>query len=51
VLWNVRPGSIIVLHDYGGRGVRTADALATILPGLKRRGFRVVTLSELMEGR
>jgi peptidoglycan/xylan/chitin deacetylase (PgdA/CDA1 family) len=49
VLWNVRPGSIIVLHDYGGRGERTASALATILPELNRRGFRVVTLSELLD--
>jgi peptidoglycan/xylan/chitin deacetylase (PgdA/CDA1 family) len=47
VLWNLRPGSIIVLHDHGGRGARTAVALATILPELQRRGFRVVTLSEL----
>jgi peptidoglycan/xylan/chitin deacetylase (PgdA/CDA1 family) len=50
VLWNVRPGSIIVLHDHGGRGLRTATALASILPELQRRGFRVVTLSELAGG-
>jgi peptidoglycan/xylan/chitin deacetylase (PgdA/CDA1 family) len=49
VLRNVRPGSIIVLHDYGARGERTASALATILPELHRRGFRVVTLSELLD--
>jgi peptidoglycan/xylan/chitin deacetylase (PgdA/CDA1 family) len=49
VLWNVRPGSIIVLHDYGARGERTATALATILPVLNRRGLRVVTLSELLD--
>jgi peptidoglycan/xylan/chitin deacetylase (PgdA/CDA1 family) len=48
VLWHVRPGSIIVLHDYGVRGERTALALATILPALKHRGLRVVTLSELL---
>ena len=48
VLRNVRPGSIIILHDYGARGERTASALATILPELNRRGFRVVTLSELL---
>jgi peptidoglycan/xylan/chitin deacetylase (PgdA/CDA1 family) len=47
VLWNVRPGSIIVLHDHGARGKRTASALATVLPELNRRGFRVVPLSEL----
>ena len=49
ILSNVRPGSIIVLHDYGARGERTASALATILPELNRRGFRVVTLSELLD--
>lgn len=47
ILWQVRPGSIIILHDHGGRGNRTAAVLATILPALKRRGFRIVTLSEL----
>ena len=50
VLWNVRPGSIIVLHDHGGRGLRTAAALAVILPELQRRGLRVVTVSELFAG-
>jgi peptidoglycan/xylan/chitin deacetylase (PgdA/CDA1 family) len=49
VLRNVRPGSIIVLHDCGARGERTATALATILPELSRRGLRVVTLSELLD--
>lgn len=48
VLWNAQPGSIIVLHDHGLRGERTVTALATILPELNRRGFRVVTLSELI---
>lgn len=49
VLWKVRPGSIIVLHDLGTRGERTAVALDTILPELIRRGYRVVTLSELVD--
>ncbi|WP_407900461.1 chitin deacetylase family protein [Scytonema sp. NUACC26] len=47
ILFNVRPGSIIVLHDGGSRGRRTALTLETILPELNRRGYRVVTLSEL----
>lgn len=50
VLWNVRPGSIIVLHDHGGRGLRTVAALAVILPELQRRGYRVVTVSEVLAG-
>jgi peptidoglycan/xylan/chitin deacetylase (PgdA/CDA1 family) len=47
VLWKIRPGSVIVLHDYDTRGQRTAKALEIILPELADRGYRVVTLSEL----
>jgi peptidoglycan/xylan/chitin deacetylase (PgdA/CDA1 family) len=47
VLRNARPGAIVILHDGGGRGRRTARALARVLPELRRRGFRVVSLSEL----
>lgn len=50
VLWRVKPGAIIVLHDNGGRGERTAETLSTILPELKEQGFRITTLSELVEG-
>jgi peptidoglycan/xylan/chitin deacetylase (PgdA/CDA1 family) len=48
LLRNVRPGAIIVLHDGGARGRRTARVLRRVLPELERRGFRVVTLSELV---
>jgi peptidoglycan/xylan/chitin deacetylase (PgdA/CDA1 family) len=47
ILRNVRPGAIIVLHDGGARGRRTVRVLRAVLPELQRRGFRVVTLSEL----
>lgn len=47
ILRNVRPGAIIVLHDGGPRGRRTARTLRTVLPELRRRGYRVVTLSEM----
>ncbi len=50
VLSNTRPGAVIALHDGGTRGQRTLAALERILPELARRGFRVVTLSELVEG-
>ncbi len=49
ILRNARPGAVIVLHDGGDRGRRTVDALSRILPTLDRRGFRVVTLSELAD--
>lgn len=44
----VRPGSIIVLHDRGPRGRRTAEALDRLLPALAARGYRVVTLTALV---
>jgi peptidoglycan-N-acetylglucosamine deacetylase len=47
ILRNVRPGSILVLHDGGTRGRRTARVLHAVLPELRRRGFRVVSVSEL----
>lgn len=47
ILGNVRPGAILVLHDGGARGRRTVRVLRSILPELRRRGFRVVALSEL----
>ncbi|QUY44596.1 polysaccharide deacetylase family protein [Acaryochloris marina] len=50
ILANVQPGSIIVLHDYGPEGawgLRTVQTLNQILPQLKQKGYRVVTLTEL----
>jgi peptidoglycan/xylan/chitin deacetylase (PgdA/CDA1 family) len=47
ILRNVKPGAIVVLHDGGSRGLRTVRILAEVLPELRRRGYRVVSLSEL----
>jgi peptidoglycan/xylan/chitin deacetylase (PgdA/CDA1 family) len=47
VLRNVRPGSIVVAHA-NGRGWHTAGALPIIVPRLRRRGYRFVTVSELL---
>jgi len=47
ILAHSRPGAIIILHDRGVRGERTADVLGEVLPALRARGYRVVTLSEL----
>jgi peptidoglycan/xylan/chitin deacetylase (PgdA/CDA1 family) len=48
ILRNVRPGAIIVLHDRGPRGWRTARTLRSVLPALRERGYQVVTLSQLV---
>ena len=42
-----RAGSIVVLHDRGDRGLRTAAVLDRVLPRLKQRGLHATTLSEL----
>ncbi|MFD7583199.1 polysaccharide deacetylase family protein [Kitasatospora sp. NPDC059817] len=44
VLKNVRPGSVILLHDGGGDRSQTAAALPTILSTLKARGYTFGTL-------
>ncbi len=49
ILWNATPGAVIVLHDRGLRGPRTAATLERVLPALRARGLAVVTLSELVE--
>lgn len=48
VLQNVVPGSIVVLHDGEERGPRTAEVLRSVLPTLKDRGYRIVTVSTLL---
>lgn len=47
ILRNLHAGGVIVLHDGGARGYRTARTLAAVLPRLRTRGARAVTLSEL----
>ena len=47
ILSNVRPGAVIVLHERGGRGRRTVESLRRVLPLIRRRGYRVLSLSEL----
>jgi peptidoglycan/xylan/chitin deacetylase (PgdA/CDA1 family) len=50
ILRNARPGAIIILHDGAARGRRTARVLGTVLPELRRRGYQVVSLTELVAG-
>jgi len=48
ILARVRPGSIVVLHPMYRSGQVTRDALPLILEGLKARGYRAITVSELL---
>jgi peptidoglycan/xylan/chitin deacetylase (PgdA/CDA1 family) len=50
VVRRTKPGSIVLLHD-GGRHPQTVEAIAATVEGLQRRGFRLVTMTELLGGR
>lgn len=47
VTGQARAGSIVVMHA-NGRGRHTAEALPGIIAGLRRRGFQLVTVSQLL---
>jgi peptidoglycan/xylan/chitin deacetylase (PgdA/CDA1 family) len=49
VIGSARPGSIVLMHD-GGHHPQTPLALPRIVEGLRERGFRLVTVSELLGG-
>lgn len=49
VLRQVRPGSIVVMHLVGpARTPATAPALRALIPELRKRGYRLVTLRTLL---
>ena len=48
VLREVRPGDVVILHDALGWRTRAPDVMRRVLPELERRGYRFVTLSELV---
>lgn len=48
VMNNVRDGDIILMHDIYGE---TRDASLTLIPQLRRRGYQMVTVSELAQYR
>lgn len=47
-LANVRPGAILVLHDGSSKRRKTIDVLEDVLPRISARGYRVLTVSELV---
>jgi peptidoglycan/xylan/chitin deacetylase (PgdA/CDA1 family) len=46
---NVRPGAILVLHDGSPTRRKSISILDEVLPRLTARGYRVVSVSELVE--
>ena len=49
ILKRVKSGSIALFHDLGGYRDTTVKTLEIVLPELARRGYRCVTVSELLE--
>lgn len=47
-LRGARPGAIILLHDAGGNRAETVVALAQIIRALHARGYRMVTVPQLL---
>ena len=48
VLAQVQPGSIIISHDGGGPRGETLAAYPHIIAALRARGYRIVTIPELL---
>jgi peptidoglycan/xylan/chitin deacetylase (PgdA/CDA1 family) len=48
VLERTRPGSIVLLHPWYASGEPTRQAIRPIVAGLRERGYRFVTISELL---
>lgn len=51
VLAQVQPGSILISHDGGGPRGQTLAAYPAIIAALRRRGFHIVTIPELLRFR
>ena len=49
VLEQVQPGSIIISHDGGGPRGETLAAYPHIIKALRARGYRIVTILELLD--
>jgi peptidoglycan/xylan/chitin deacetylase (PgdA/CDA1 family) len=48
VLAQVQPGSIIISHDGGGPRGQTLAAYPAIIAALRRRGYQIVTIPQLL---
>ena len=48
VLTNARNGGIVEMHNGGGPRQETIDALPTIITTLRKRGYRFVTITQML---
>jgi peptidoglycan/xylan/chitin deacetylase (PgdA/CDA1 family) len=49
VLRNVFPGAIIILHEGKANRQHTVEVLRLIIPELEKKGYEIVTLTDLLE--
>lgn len=49
VISQAKPGGIVLMHDGGGTRVQTVKALPQIIALLRERGYRFVTVPQLLE--
>ncbi|WP_313934909.1 polysaccharide deacetylase family protein [Nostoc sp. FACHB-280] len=49
VVKSAKPGGIVLMHDGGGNRSRTVKALPQIIADLKAKGYKFVTIPELLE--
>ena len=48
VLADVQPGAIVLMHDGGGDRTTTSAALPMIIKGLRKAGYKMVTVPQLL---
>jgi peptidoglycan-N-acetylglucosamine deacetylase len=48
-LAGAHPGAIILMHDAGGTRTQTVAALPGVITGLRARGYRLVTVPQLLK--
>ncbi len=49
VLKDAKPGAMVLMHDGGGDRTHTVKALPIIISELKKRGYKFVTVPELLD--
>lgn len=48
VLSRAKPGAIVIMH-MNGRGWHSAEALPSVIAGLRKKGYRFATVSEMLD--
>ena len=46
-LKHLTPGAIFLMHDGGGKHKKTAEALPEIIEAIQKKGYKIVTVSEM----